>query len=209
MTTSIEIKVFQRDLDKDFERAVMSCAAIAWDIETTGLDWNLDKMGTCQLHHPDIGTAIVQLGDEIPSRLLHLLSCQKLLKVFHHAPFDLRFMAHKWKTQPVNVACTKIAAKILTPGLDGSEYSLRPLLQRRLGVSINKTQQRSDWMAENLSDEQIKYATSDVIYLLPLLENLKRSALASGVWSFVEASFTYLPVRVALDLLGAKDVFTY
>jgi ribonuclease D len=206
---SFEIIVFQGDIGKEFSQELLNCGAIAWDIETTGLDWSADKIGTCQLHHPDVGTAIVQLQDALPSRLLHLISCKSILKVFHHAPFDLRFMTHQWKAQPTNIACTKIAAKIVMPGMERSEYSLRPLLKRRLGVSIDKSQQRSDWISESLSKDQIAYAVSDVMHLMPLLEDLKKAAIASGVWHLAEASFDYLPTRVALDLIGIKDVFVY
>lgn len=209
MKKSFETVVFQGDIGKDFSQALLGFGAIAWDIETTGLDWRNDKIGTCQLHHPALGTAIVQLHDMIPSGLLSLLSSKSLLKVFHHAPFDLRFMAYRWKAQPANIACTKIAAKILMPAMEKSEYSLRPLLQRRLGVTIDKSQQRSNWLSASLSSEQISYAASDVMHLMPLFEDLRKDAVASGVWHLVEATFAYLPTRVALDLRGVNDVFVY
>jgi ribonuclease D len=206
---SFETVVFQGDIGKDFSQALLRFDAIAWDIETTGLDWRNDKIGTCQLHHPALGTAIVQLHDIIPSMLLSLLSCKSLLKIFHHAPFDLRFMTHRWKAQSVNVACTKIAAKILMPGMEKGEYSLLPLLKRRLGVTIDKSQQRSNWLSASLSSEQITYAASDVMHLIPLFEDLRKDAITSGVWHLTEATFAYLPTRVALDLRGVNDVFVY
>jgi ribonuclease D len=209
MSKSAEVTICQGDLDDAVMQALLGCAVVAWDIETTGLEWKADRIGTCQLYNPEMGTTIVQLHDEIPIRLRQLISSEALLKVFHHAPFDLRFMAHQWKARPLNVACTKIAAKILMPGLDKAEYSLAPLLEHQLGVRIDKAQQRSNWTSKTLSKEQIAYAVSDVIYLLPLLENLKEKAVTRGVWHLIEASFSYLPTRVALDLMGVKDVFVY
>jgi ribonuclease D len=202
-------RLYQGDIDQDFLDLVRVEGRTAWDIETTGLDWARDRIGTCQLAAGgDI--AVVQLGDwETPDRLRELLQDPAIFKIFHHAPFDLRFMAHHWKAEIANVGCTKIASKILDPATEGSKHSLKPVLERYLGVIIDKAQQRSNWATRSLSDEQVAYAATDVQYLGELFDVMVRRADSSGVGALLRASYDYLPTRVKLDLTGAGDVYEY
>lgn len=206
---TVEPRLYQADIDQDFLERARAEGRVAWDIETTGLDWATDRIGTCQLAVAgDI--AVVQLGEwGAPDRLRELLGDADVVKVFHHAPFDLRFMAHHWKADPANIACTKIASKILDPGLDSREHSLKPVLERYLGVVIDKAEQRSDWVRESLSHAQVAYAATDVQYLTELYELMVRRAVGVDVASLLRASYDYLPTRVKLDLMGAGDVFNY
>lgn len=208
-TNEVSVTVMRRDLNEDFFTSAYQSDQVAWDIETTGLDWRVEEIGTCQIFVPGTGVAIVQLDGSVPERLRDLLTTPSVTKVFHHAPFDLRFMAHQWKARPARIACTKVAAKITCPGLDKSEYSLKPLARRVLDIDLDKSQQRSNWLRATLSQQQLAYAAADVLFLLPLLQELLDQAQRSDLVDLVEASFAYLPVRVELDLAGAGDVFAY
>src|SRR4051812_10044672 len=126
---------------------IRSARVVAWDIETSGLRWAQDAIGSCQINIPNVGTLVVRIDDSVPDRLASALADSSVVKVFHHAMFDLRFMAHRWKARPSSVACTKIASKLLHPHADNSENSLKYVLANRLGVHIDKDQQVSDWLA--------------------------------------------------------------
>jgi ribonuclease D len=203
------LSTFDGDLPNNFLSSCVSEGQVAWDIETSGLDWRSDGIGTCQVAVGD-DIAIVQLlGSGPPAGLVALLENPDVTKVFHHAPFDLRFMAFQWKAKPMSVACTKVASKILDPDLERSEHSLQPVLLRHLGVSISKTEQRSDWTSAVLSSEQLSYAATDVRHLVVLLNQLLRNAGDKGLTDLVEHSFAYLPTRVQLDIRGSGDVFAY
>lgn len=54
--------------------------------------------------------------------------------------------------------------------------SLAGLLQEVLGVSFDKSKQTSDWSKPQLDREQIVYAANDVIYLVPLYNQIKVGA---------------------------------
>jgi ribonuclease D len=78
-------------------------------------------------------------------------------------------------------------------------------------VDISKQQQTSDWGAEKLTEEQMAYAASDVLYLHrlkdvldPLLQREERRDIA-------QACFDFLPMRARLDLLGWEEteIFTH
>ncbi|WP_168214987.1 hypothetical protein ACRDU6_01150 [Mycolicibacterium sp. ELW1] len=209
MTKLQEVDLVEGDVSSDFETAVRDARLVAWDIETSGLDWRFDRIGTCQLHVPDVATQVIRLNGHQPERLRELLTSEQVRKVFHHAPFDLRFMRFHWKASARNVACTKILSKIVRPEVDAGEHSLKPTLQRFLGVVLDKSQQTSDWMSSAFTEEQLAYAVRDVLYLVPLLETLMDEARANGVADIAERTFGYLPIRIETDLRGCGDVFAY
>lgn len=182
---------------------------IAWDIETSGLEWKKDRIATCQIFVPNYDVYLVQVNGpaKVPPTLSSLLSDRAVLKIFHHAMFDLRFMAFHWKVIPTNVACTKIASKLLDPlGLD---HSLQQILLKNLNIRIDKESRVSNWLKDDLSQEQLEYAASDVIYLPRLFSHLKERLKICNRWDLATSSFDFLPARVQLDLLGAGDVYSY
>jgi ribonuclease D len=201
--------VLEGDLSPEYETAFRGAGLVSWDIETSGLDFRADRIGTCQIYAPNVGPVIVQVRDQVPERMRALLETPSVQKVFHHAPFDLRFMRYRWGARARNVACTKIMSKILSPNLPSAEHSLKPLVLRELGVALDKTERVSDWLADELSGSQISYAAGDVLYLTELYEKLLTRAAYEGVAELVEASFGYLPVRVETDLRGVGDAFAY
>jgi len=180
---------------------------IAWDIETSGLDWKNNRIGTCQVYIPGDKIYIVLINDCTPHNLKLLLTNNDICKIFHHATFDLRFMTHNWSIKTQNVVCTKIASKILNPSM--KDHSLKNILSQYLGITISKEMRLTNWTTSNLSSNQIKYAATDVFYLPRLFDALKYALINCDRWDLAEASFAYLPTRVELDILGSRDVFIY
>jgi ribonuclease D len=183
---------------------------VAWDVETTGLDWNHDDLGTCQVYAPGVGTSIIRMTEAKPTWLMRLLEDPAVQKVFHHAPFDLRFMVRAWGAIPASIRCTKVASKLLKPQAPKDEHTLKGLLWRHLGVQLEKGAVRtSDWSARELSPEQILYATRDVLYLLPLLDILERVLADAGLGGLYDDCCAFLPARARLEVGGYPDVFAY
>jgi ribonuclease D len=209
LKTIPEVTVTVEDLQPEFLLTAFDARRVAVDIETTGLDWKTDRIGTVQVHIPDYGTTIVRKITRRPRRLIELVTSARVQKVFHHAPFDLRFMAYQWDVRPLNVADTKLASQILEPHVDHKDHSLAPLVKRHFGVYLDKSVRFSDWLSPDLSRQQLQYAAQDVQYLLPLLDKLTEMAIDEGVADLIEASYAYLPVRIATDLRGCDDVFAY
>lgn len=209
MTLTHNRVLVEGDISPELEWAARDSASVAWDIETSGLDWSSDVIATCQLHVPDKWTEIVRIRGGRPSRLRELLQSERVMKVFHHAAFDLRFMQHRWNVIPHNVVCTKVLSKIVQPQLSPADHSLKPNLWRHLQVALDKSQQVSDWLSADLSPDQLAYAGRDVEFLLPLYERLMDLARADGLADIAERSFEYLPTRVQTDLRGCGDIFAY
>ncbi|MNE96897.1 ribonuclease D [compost metagenome] len=80
-----------------------------------------------------------------------------------------------------------------------------------LEVDISKAQQSSDWAAAKLSQAQLEYAASDVLYLHALRDKLNERLVRDGREAHATACFEFLPTRAKLDLLGwdETDIFAH
>ncbi len=206
--TPREIIVLEEDLSPEFADRLKRSDVIAWDIETSGLDWQRDRIGLCQICAPEGPVYVVRPTWRRPERMGSLLQSTAPRKVFHHAMFDLRFMCYQWGLTPYNIVCTKIASKLLDPKAE-REHSLKDLLHRYLGLVISKAERTSNWFTLDLSEAQLKYASTDVVHLIPLMDELERHIRKEGVWGLAHSCFGHIPTRVQLDILGYGDVFSY
>jgi ribonuclease D len=212
MTTSpLDAEVFtstSADLAVDVAETLSASPLLACDIETTGLDWSSDRIATIQLYAPGQPVAIVRVNGKVPRHVAQLLEDRRIVKLFHHAMFDLRFVARHWEVKASNVRCTKIAAKLLYPN-ERERQSLNALVAEHLGVRIDKNPQTSNWMARRLSKRQLQYAANDVVHLPALLDALRTELKKRDLWQLAQRCFDHIPTRVALEVGGFGDVFTY
>ena len=203
--------VARGDLPVTLLDAYRTSVLVAWDIETSGLDWRRAQIGTCQLFAPGIGAAVISVTSGTrPTGLVSLLEDPQVPKVFHHAPFDLRFMMHAWGVKPASIRCTKVASKLVEPAAPNDVHGLQSLVARYLGVNLQKGEIRtSDWTADSLSPEQVQYAAADVVYLPVLLASLNARLAALGLGWLYDRCCEFLPARAALELGDYPDVFAY
>jgi len=199
-----------RDISDSLVEAALSSLAVAIDIETTGLDFNTDKIASVQVGVASGPIEIVRFDHDIdrPENIISLLESRRVLKVFHHAMFDLRFMRTAWGAVPEHVACTKVASKIVDPTGEVG-HRLVDLARYYLGVEIDKSEQTSDWLSSTLTTEQIAYAANDVRHLVPLLYALLSDLRHQGLERLALRCFDHLPTRVELEVHEFGDVFTY
>ena len=210
MDSDMRVPVFSGDIPGNLADTFALSQRIAWDIETTGLDWRRERIGTCQLFSEAVGAVVVSVGEDRPSALATLIENSTVEKVFHHAPFDLRFMVNAWRVSPAAVRDTKVASKILDPAAPNETHSLQYLVGRYLGVSLPKGAIRvSDWSASELTDEQVRYAVGDVVHLLRLLDVMEAALRASERVELYDSCCAFLPARVTLELGDYPDVFAY
>jgi ribonuclease D len=210
MKSRRSVQVARGDLPSGLAAAFACATRIAWDVETSGLDWRRDHLGTCQLFTAEVGPVVVSVDAGVPSRLVELLENPEVEKVFHHAPFDLRFMVYNWKVRPASIRCTKVASKLLTPSAANQEHGLQSLLLNHVDIRLSKgTVRTSDWTAANLTEAQIDYAAGDVIHLPQLLSVLMGKLEAEGLDKIYDDCCAFIPARVQLELCEYPDVFAY
>lgn len=178
---------------------------VAVDSETMGLNLLRDRLCLIQLSAGDDVCHLVQFQDgnyEAPN-LKALLANERVTKLFHFARFDLAAIQRYLGINSTPVYCTKIASKLIRTYTD--RHGLKDLCRELLGVEISKQQQSSDWGAATLSEEQIRYAASDVLYLHALRKILDDMLAREGRMELAQACFDFLPARAALDLAGWSE----
>ncbi len=121
-----------------------------------------------------------------PSPMREILEDPDIVKIFHDAGQDAQHLA-RWTSaaQVRSVFDTRLAAGFC--GLSAS-MSLAALLEETLGISLAKTETRTDWCRRPLSPEQLEYAAQDVAWLRDAALELLRRADAHGTrnWLFEE-----------------------
>ena len=179
---------------------------VAIDTETMGLNPHRDRLCLVQLSAGNGDTHLVQIvrGQTSAPNLERLLTNPEVLKLFHFGRFDIAALKAAFGVLTAPVYCTKIASKLIRTFTD--RHGLKYLVQDLLGIDISKQQQMSDWGAETLTEAQLSYAASDVLYLHQLKRELDVRLAREGRTQLAQACFDFLPVRATLDLTGWPEV---
>ena len=184
---------------------------VAIDCETMGLNLYRDRVCLVQLSGGDGIAHMVQIteGQDSAPNLCKLLANEKILKVFHFGRFDIAVLLKTFGILTGPVYCTKIASKLIRTYTD--RHGLKNLLQELLDTDISKQQQSSDWGSETLTDAQLDYAASDVLYLHNLKKELDLRLKREGRLDLAKSCFDFLPTRAMLDLAGwpETDIFAH
>ena len=184
---------------------------VAIDTETMGLRPHRDRLCVVQLSSGDGNAHVVRIAKdqrEAPN-LAAMLADPEVLKLYHFGRFDIAALANRFGVVSRPVWCTKIASKLVRTYTD--RHGLKALCQELIQVDISKQQQSSDWGADALSDAQLSYAASDVLYLHRIREVLRERLIREGRLEIAERCFDFLPDRAMLDLSGwdEEDIFSH
>jgi ribonuclease D len=184
---------------------------VAIDTEAMGLNPHRDRLCLVQLSAGDGDAHLVQfaLGEYAAPRLKRLLADRGVVKLFHFARFDLAMLYRYLGVMAAPVYCTKIASRLARTFSD--RHGLRDLCKDLLSIDLSKQQQSSDWGAPTLSEEQLRYAASDVLHLHALRSRLDTMLAREERETLAHACFEFLPHRVLLDLEGwpEQDIFAH
>lgn len=185
--------------------------AVAVDTETMGLNLHRDRLCLVQLSGGDGHAHLVRIapGQTSAPHLKALFEDTTITKIFHFARFDVAKLKGGLGISCTPVYCTKIASRLGRTSTD--RHGLKDLVRDLLGIEISKQQQTSDWGAAHLTDEQMAYAASDVLYLHRLRDKLEDILAREGRTAMAHACFDFLPVRADLDLAGwpETDIFAH
>lgn len=180
--------------------------AVAVDSETMGLRYRRDPLCVVQLSSGDGHAHVVRLRrpEYDAPNLKRLLADPKVLKIFHFGRFDIAMFALHLGVVTAPVYCTKIASKLARTYTD--RHGLKDVARELIGLEISKTQQSSDWGADELTPEQLAYAASDVLHLHALKAKLDVMLEREGRMELARACFEFLPTRARLDLAGWDEI---
>ncbi len=201
------IKVHQGDLPDGLDFG----ASVAVDSETLGLNPHRDRLCLVQLSAGDGSAHLVKFaaGEYDAPNLKKLLADNAVTKLFHYARFDVAVIKRYLGVDCTALYCTKIASTLARTYTD--RHGLKDVCRELLGVELSKEQQSSYWGTETLSEEQIRYAAADVLYLHALRERLDDILAREGRGHLLDACFKFVPTRAELDLGGWPyiDIFSH
>ena len=203
---SNEIIVHKDDLPSD----LILGNEIAVDTEAMGLELKRDPLTLVQISTGNDDCHIIQLNRKKykADNLVKILEDEKINKIFHYARFDVAILQYFLKADVKNIYCTKVASKIARTYT--SQHGLKDLVKEIIGIDLNKQMQSSDWGAEKLTEKQLKYAASDVIYLHKLKDELNKILIRENRITLLENCLKFIKTRVDLDLSNYKiDIFSH
>ena len=126
-------------------------------------------------YHPRL--SLIQICDGNDVFLIDCLLCKniekvkfifesvQILKVFHAVRSDTTVLFSSLGIKTNNVFDVQIAEKIIN-NLNVKSYSY--LVEKYINLSINKSETNSNWMKRPFSNNQLKYASEDVEFLIDI-----------------------------------------
>jgi len=210
-------QIVRGDLTEDLLAAYLAGSDLAVDTETMGLETRRDRLCLVQLCNREMRAAIVQIPRESldparppatrAPRLKRLMEEPRLLKVFHFARFDVAALTHWLGITTAPIYCTRTASKLARTYTD--RHGLKDNLLEFLDVELDKLARHSDWSSPELSDDQLRYAISDVTLLLPLMDRLEQTLKREGRDELARECFAVIPTLAKLDLAGFLQLFEH
>ena len=142
------------------------------DTETEGFDFTSKKMIMFQIGDKDkqfvVDTRVVDIEP-----LRDILESKSIIKIFHNAKFDYKFIRRWGKIQCEGIYDTFLTERVLNCGKDNVKYGLKDVCKKYLNVELNK-EVRNQFIGltgQPFRNDQIVYGAKDVEYLLGVREH--------------------------------------
>ncbi|MEJ2583349.1 MAG: HRDC domain-containing protein, partial [Acidobacteriota bacterium] len=108
--------------------------------------------------------------------------------LMHGADYDIRILDRDYGARVAGLQDSQIMAQLLGEEKTG----LAALLEKELGIQLDKKFQRADWGRRPLRDDQLAYAAADTAYLGDLVDRLRHRLEDLDRWSWAEEEFRKL-----------------
>jgi len=150
-----------------FLPVVKSAAWVALDTEADSLHAYPEKVCLIQISTVASDRLVDPLADMDINPLLDALTAHEL--IFHAADYDLRLLLKHHQFTPSAIFDTMLAARLLGE----KQFGLGALVEKFLGVKLDKGPQKADWAQRPLTPRMEVYARNDTLHLKPLVDKLK------------------------------------
>ena len=173
------------DTDEKLAAFLPTIRAAAWIVLDTEAD---------SLHAYPEKVCLIQIttvaGDELVDplapinldSLLDALNAHQL--IMHGADYDLRLLRKHHEFVPSAIFDTMLAARLLGE----RQFGLGALVEKFLGVKLEKGSQKANWARRPLTERMEEYARNDTHYLKAVADKLKSELEAKGRLAWHEES---------------------
>ena len=165
----IDIKLHKNDLPDEIR--LDDKKSIAVDSEFSGLNLSRDKLYLVQISTGNYDAHIIQLNRDnynAPNLKKIIVRPKTLKKYFILLELIWALLRNIWVSMFKMSQCTKIMSKIARSYSD--RHGLKDLTKEFLGIELSKQQQSTDF-GGNLTEKQLKYCATDVIYFMKYIQN--------------------------------------
>ena len=170
---------------------------LAIDTEAAGYHRYHDRICLLQVSTRTDTWVIDTLAVSDIAPLTPLLASDAVEVVLHDADYDLRLLARDYGVRVTHLFDTKLAAQLLGE----PQIGLASLLEKHLGVKLDKKHQRADWAQRPLPEDMIAYAAEDTKHLAALRDVLRRALERANRMHWAEEEFE---LRVHVDAAAAN-----
>jgi len=158
----------------EFLPDVKSAEWLAIDTEADSLHAYPEKVCLIQISTAAGDRLIDPLAKFDINPLLDALVGREL--IFHAADYDLRLLRKHHDFAPAEIFDTMLAARLLGE----KQFGLGAIVEKFLGVKLDKGPQKADWAQRPLTPRMEQYARNDTHHLKPLEEKLREALIAKG-----------------------------
>src|SRR4051812_36366094 len=164
---------------------------LGFDVETTDLEPYRGELRLVQLSNGR-NTKVIDLrgfggngadlrDDPALAPLRDLLGSKKQVKIAHNAKFDTKWTRHHLGVEVGSVYDTYLASILIAAGEGERRHGLADVVQFFLQRTLDKTEQVSDWGANELSHSQIEYAARDAAIMNEVRDKLEERIALDGL----------------------------
>ncbi|PML57217.1 ribonuclease D [Vibrio lentus] len=167
---------------KDLERVCQQAReadVVMLDTEFVRTRTYYPQLGLIQLFDGETLSLIDPIALDEMTPFVGLLKDTSVLKVLHACGEDLEVFQNAFGCTPTPMVDTQIMAAFLGHGLS---TGFAALVSEFVGVDLDKSESRTDWLARPLSQKQLDYAAADVHYLMPMYNKLLEKVMEAGWW---------------------------
>jgi ribonuclease D len=157
-------------------------------------DWLALDTEADSLHAYPEKVCLIQIstshGDELidplaPIDLIPLFAALKSHElIVHAADYDLRLLRKHHNFLVAHIFDTMLAARLLGE----AQFGLGALVEKFLGIQLDKGPQKADWARRPLTERMENYARNDTRHLKPLSDNLRAGLTRKGRLAWHEES---------------------
>lgn len=163
------------------------------------------KLALLQINDAEEIYIIDPLLIEDPGDQCSFLFSSAVIKIFHSCKEDIEAI-YSWSGGVMsNLFDTQLAEAFLN-----GDYSIgyQSLVEKKLGILIDKKETRSNWIRRPLTDSQLSYATSDVEFLIYLFLEQKESLIESKKLDWLNEEIDFLISDIFLSTLPIEERLT-
>ncbi|MEP6923551.1 MAG: DNA polymerase [Pyrinomonadaceae bacterium] len=182
---------------------------IGLDTETTDLDPYKGELRLIQIATSATTVKVIDLKKFSEPKKNPDLNCLRELffasrptKVLHNAKFDAKWLKLHVGAELGGIFDTLLGSQILAAGETDRRHNLADVTYEFIGEELDKSEQVSNWSADELSPSQLEYAAKDAGVVLRIREKMIERLKAENLIEVAKLEFDCVQPIAHLELAG-------